>query len=313
METKSSLIDIKSMPIAPLLPLLLADKTTKSNIIWATDTYASYGAGYQSTDAMYKLNVYNHGEAILPRIEKTSKEQSARTRKRAEVFTPVWLCCEMNNYLDEEWFGRKDVFNVLHDDHTWTVVEEPIAFPKGRTWKQYIDSRRLEITCGEAPFLVSRYDAATGVLIVPPKRRIGLLDRKMRIVGENTKTEADWMKWAIRAFQSVYGYEYQGDNLLIARVNLVNTFIDYYRDKWNKEPDLKALKKVATIVSWNIWQMDGLTDRVPTGKVMHVEEQDMLAEDVTEYITTPYCAIKDWRKEHPIVFHDLKNEQVSKK
>ena len=73
-------------------------------------------------------------------------------------------------------------------DSTWTVSEGKIELPKNKKWQHYVDSRRLEITCGEAPYLVSRYDVSTGELIVPPIRRIGILDRKLRIVGENTDT-----------------------------------------------------------------------------------------------------------------------------
>lgn len=57
-----------------------------------------------------------------------------------------------------------------------------------------MDSKRLEITCGEAPYIVSRYDAATGE-IIPIERRIGILDRKLRVVNENTETEEDWLFW----------------------------------------------------------------------------------------------------------------------
>ena len=71
----------------------------------------------------------------------------------------------------------------------------------------YVDSRRLEITCGEAPYLVSRYDTSTGMPIEIHKR-IGILDRKIRVINENTVDEKEWMEWIIRAFQSVYGYEY---------------------------------------------------------------------------------------------------------
>lgn len=85
----------------------------------------------------------------------------------------------------------------------------------------------MEITCGEAPYLVSRYDAATGELILPPLRRIGLLDRKLRVVNENAASYEEWIKWVLRAFQSCYGFEYQGDNLLIARINLMMSFYDY--------------------------------------------------------------------------------------
>ena len=99
------LIDLKAYPIQEVLPLLLKDKTTKKNIIWATDTYKDYVRNYQDQDPMFILEICNHAEAILPRIAKTSRDQAARTRKKAEVFTPVWLCCQMNNYLDEDLFG----------------------------------------------------------------------------------------------------------------------------------------------------------------------------------------------------------------
>lgn len=121
---------------------------------------------------------------------------------------------------------RENVFNVENEDHTWTATKEQIEFPAHKTWKEYVDSRRLEITCGEAPYLVSRYDVSTSELIDSIEQRIGQLDRKLRVVNENASDYNEWVKWAIRAFEASYGYEYQGDNLLIARVNLLLTFID---------------------------------------------------------------------------------------
>ena len=95
----------------------------------------------------------------------------------------------------------------------WQTVETPVQFPvcKGRTpaWVQYVQSRRLEVTCGEAPFLASRYDAATGEMI-PVARRIGILDRKLRVVSENAATEDEWRKYATHAVQSTYGYNQDG-------------------------------------------------------------------------------------------------------
>lgn len=40
------LIDISSYPVAQVLDVLLQDKTTKKNIIWATDTYAEFGEAF---------------------------------------------------------------------------------------------------------------------------------------------------------------------------------------------------------------------------------------------------------------------------
>ena len=176
-----------------------------------------------------------------------------------------------------------------------------------------MDSRRLEITCGEAPYLVSRYDVSTGELILPPKRRIGQLDRKLRIVNENVDGYEEWVEWTIRAFEASYGYEYQGDNLLIARINLLMTFFDYYRERWEKEPDEKLVTKLVNKVVWNIWQMDGLKDTVPLGKPYEEFHQmtlfdlfsDTNKQDEPEAEAIP-CNIYNWRSNNSVTFKKLK-------
>ncbi len=306
------IINIESKPIVSLLELLLQDKSTKKNIIWATDTYEELGNGFTDKEQVDRSLLLQHADIIKPRIQKSQEAQAARTRKKAEVFTPAWLCNRMNNYCDEEWFGRKDVFNTENDDHTWTVTEEKIQFTKEKTWEHYVDSRRLEITCGEAPYLVSRYDASTGELIVPSKRRIGQLDRKLRVVNENTSGYDEWLKWIIRAFEASYGYEYQGDNLLIARVNMVLTFIDYYQERWEKDPEEKLLRKVINKIVWNIWQMDGLKDTVPLGKPYEECHQMTLFDTLSEASgeeakpEAVLCKVFDWRSKELDIFRTLK-------
>ena len=93
----------------------------------------------------------------------------------------------------------------------------------------------MEITCGEAPYLVSRYDTVTGKPIKVQKR-IGLLDRKLRVINENVDDASDWFLWVKKAYQSIYGYEYQGDNLLLARKNLLLTFVDNMVYKFDRQP-----------------------------------------------------------------------------
>lgn len=304
------LIDLDAYPIRTTLKILLQDKTTKQNIIWATDAYSS-NPGCRDIDHIEMSRLIGLDQILLqPRISKALEEQQERTRKKAEVFTPVWICNQMNNHLDEEWFGRKNVFNI-EDAPSWHTNEGTVLFPEGKTWKQYIDSRRLEITCGEAPYLVSRYDASTGELIVPPKRRIGLLDRKLRVVNENTERYDDWKKWTLRAFQSCYGFEYQGDSLLIARINLIMTYNDYYTERWEKDPDAKTLRMFANVISWNLWQMDGFTDTVPLGKPQETEHQinmfEFLGEgNPSEEREAPLCRIYDWRKDRSIIYKTLK-------
>lgn len=308
-----TLIDINSYPVQKTLKILLQDKTTKKNIIWATDAYSDHGTGYSDKDHISMMALCGLDSINLQsRTEKALEEQQLRTKKKAEVFTPVWICNQMNNYADEQWFGRTGVFNTENDDHTWTVNKEKVIFPEKKDWKKYVDSRRLEITCGEAPYLVSRYDAATGELILPPLRRIGILDRKLRIVNENTSDDEEWLKWTKRAFQSCYGYEYQGDSLLVARINFLLTFCDYYQERFNSEPDDSLLRIYANIIAWNLWQMDGLKDTVPLGKSREEYQQmtlfDMINDtsDIKEDTALP-CRIYDWRRDNSLLFKTLKD------
>ena len=251
--------DILKLHALGLLDGMLLDKTTKQHIMWATGAYASLGERYEyNGEITPDLITGEHASVIKTRARKAMEQQSARTRQHAEVFTPLWMCRMMNDYADEVWFGRKEVF---FKDGTPTAAVE---FPKDKKWERYVDSRRLEITCGEAPYLVSRYDVETGEAI-PIRERVGLLDRKLRVVGENTQTEEEWLEWTMRAFWATYGYEFQGDNVLIARVNLLMTFEEYLQERWNRKPTRAEYEKIANIVTWNIWQMDGLTGTVPYG------------------------------------------------
>ena len=296
-----------------ILNILLSDRTTGKNIIWATDDYAYIGAGFDAhNEILADLIVGQNTQLIQPRTAKAQSDQVNRTRNKAEVFTPAWICNAQNNLIDEAWFGQKNVFNTMHGE-IWNATTTNIVFPavKEKSWKAYVDANRLEISCGEAPYLVSRYDAATGTTI-PLTERIGLLDRKLRVVNENCDDETQWFQWTQRAFQSVYGYEYQGDNLLLARENLLYTFIDNLRFKFDREPSHKELKTIATIISWNLWQMDGMTFTVPYGSVPENSEQlsifDMLESEASESEERQFsnlCRIKDWRSKVILAYKSL--------
>ena len=167
-----------------LLGILLKDRTTRGHILWATDDYCTLGPRYAAgSQILQKLITGANAGLVRPRAVKAQDQRSSRTRNRAEVFTPSWICNAQNNLVDARWFGRPDVFNTSQG-HTWTPRRDKISFPPHLTWKQYVDARRLEISCGEAPYLVSRYDSVSGAPM-DLLSRIGLLDRKLRIVSEN--------------------------------------------------------------------------------------------------------------------------------
>ena len=279
-----------------LLNILLIDRTTNKNIIWATNDYKE--SDYESEQQIKHTQV----TVIRPRYEKIHKHQKNRTRDKAEIFTPSWICNEQNNLIDEAWFGRPNVFNKTIDvnHHIWQANEGKILFDGERTWKSYVEANRLEITCGEAPYLVSRYDTVSGEAI-PIEDRIGLLDRKLRIVNENISTKVEWIEWAKRAFQSVYGYEFQGDSLFLARKNLFLTYIEYFEKRFSWFPKRDDLKDVAEIISWNLWQMNGLTNAipyyVPPKKKKLFEKELFKPENV-------YCKIKNWKEDKSVIFDE---------
>ena len=299
---QSEILKIHSMG---LLDRLLADKTTKTHILWATDAYREQGAEYQrDKEITPALVTENHSGIIKNRARKALEQQSERTRQRGEVFTPLWICAKMNDTLDAQWFGKE---NVFFQDGQPT---ERVLFPKRRNWQHYIDNRRLELTCGEAPYLVSRYDVSNGESI-PIPHRIGILDRKLRVVNENATDEAEWLKWVIRAYQSTYGYEFQGDNLLIARVNLLMTFEEYLQTRWNRTPTVREYHTITNIIAWNLWQMDGLSGTLPYCKAQKEYRQISLFEwfDSGQYqeivSTQPHCRIYDWRGERSLEYKNV--------
>ena len=176
LEKKIDKIEDDIADISPeILRLLLKDKTTKKNILWCTKDYEAYGYEFNERAEMkVELITGVYFNVIQPRAAKSKEVQERRIRKRAEVFTPSWICNEQNNQVDEAWFGKPDVFNTP-DGTYWITAKDKIQFDGKKTWKKYVDAKRLEITCGEAPYLISRYDTTTGKLI-PINERIGLFD-----------------------------------------------------------------------------------------------------------------------------------------
>lgn len=277
-----------------ILKILLKDNTTGKNILWATSDYKNI-----ASDEEIQLEQI---EFIKSRFEKFSEQQKSRTRDKAEIFTPSWICNEQNNLIDEAWFGRSDVFNKIIDEqnHIWQPTSGKIFFEGERSWQSYVETNRLEVTCGEAPYLTSRYDTVSGDSILI-ENRIGLLDRKLRVVSENTNDVEEWLIWVIRAIQSIYGYEFQGDNLLLARKNIFLSVTEYFKEKFYFDLPKGFLHEVAEIISWNLWQMDGLTNAIP---YYDPPKNDFVQSSLFEPKNV-YCRIKDWQADEVLEYRSL--------
>ena len=280
------LINVNTYPISDVLEELLKDRTTEQNIIFATNIYKEIDSSINEKTQITKA--YIDKISLQPRFSKTLKEKSERTRNKAEIFSSSWICNRMINYYDQEWFEKKNVCNT-EKEQEWITSSNPIIFKKSKNWQKYVNSKCLEISCGEAPFIVSRYDAVSGDMI-PIKDRIGILDRKLHIVNKNAPDESEWLEWVYKAYKSVYGYEFQGDNLLIARINLLITFADYMQNRWERDPNNSELKTIINIIVWNFWQMDGLTGLIPFEKTKKKEVD---------------CIIFDWEKNEAIKYRNI--------
>jgi type II restriction enzyme len=286
--------DIRRFGELGLLETLLADRSTGTNIIWATSSYESLGDGYGVEDEIVvDLITGEHEGVVQPRAEKACDEQAALTRAHAEVFTPTWVCKKMIDYADEAWW---ESWNEAH----------PKAGALTR-WHAYVESNRLEITCGEAPYLVNRYDAETGEYI-DVSDRTGILSRKLKLVSENTKTKRTWIKWAIKAIQSTYGYEFQGDNLLIARINMLCTVEDYLEYFGYPPLSKDQYHEIAEIISWNLWQMDGLSGLVPYGKEKQTEfALPGIGEEFADVLANRGSAIiYDWKSNKKVEYRSIR-------
>lgn len=289
-----------------ILSVLLFDRTTGKNILWASDGYGGISA--KSQIKLEQITGKN-ADRIKPRVQKQKDELAKRTRSKAEVFTPSWICNAQNNLIDEAWFARKNVFNT-QTGKTWKSEKEKIAFStdikSGRTWQDYVKLSRLEITCGEAPYLASRYDTVSGKKI-SLMSRIGLLDRKMRVVCENAANEEEYFLWARTAFENCYGFELQGDNLLLARANLLLSFDEYTKHFLRRKATENEQMEIAEIISWNLWQMDGLTFSTPP---VSADEsgQGYLFEEFNKTKSFP-CKIKDWKENKVVLYKSLLKKQ----
>ncbi|MDR0955514.1 MAG: hypothetical protein LBM73_00115 [Candidatus Nomurabacteria bacterium] len=258
------------------------------NIIWASDSYAGHKPTEQiKIEDITDRTIERGGQAVIagalkglliqPRAAKSKDEQTRRTKDKAEVFTPLNVVKAMNDAVDR----------AMGED-----------LPDGWTWRDFVRSPRLEITCGEAPFIVSRYDPLSGK-IQKPVRRVGFLDRKLQVVSKYCDAPGEWLDVAREAFRASYGYEWAGDNLLLARENFLYSLWEFYRDKFAgadcetfaqfyKTIGSERVGEFAEVVSWNVWQMDGLKNTLPMdgGK---------------------FAVVMDWELGRAVKFADLLN------
>ena len=276
-------IDQTAQDIDSLLRTLLTDKTTQRNIVWASQSYEGMGKSFCSDQPIRRnLLVGKHQSIIQPRVAKHARKQEQRTRSSGEVFTPPWLVDKQVSAVLKEW--------------------------KDMPLKEWVALRWLELACGEAPYIVTRYDSVTGDSIPVPKR-VGYLDRKLQRISQEVTTEKEFITLSKIAYESTYGYELQGDSLLLARENLLLSFCEHYEQKFGILPPIKTVKAIANIIVYNVFQMNGLTKRTPYSDHSVKEVQMNLFDIETAGISVAegdrLTVVKDWTQKELVTIESI--------
>lgn len=164
-----------------LLNILLYDQTTKTDILWATTDYVSYGPEFgELCKITPELVTGEYATLIQPRITKSQSSQVSRTRDKAEVFTPSWICNKQNNLIDQRWFGRENVFNI-ENGNTWTTTADAISF-KGckKGWQKYDDSDDANTIKKLNRYLFAHYKIKYKIIETENVKKIRPLIRRAR-------------------------------------------------------------------------------------------------------------------------------------
>lgn len=218
---------------------LLHDYSTDQNIIWAYDPLCCHTAQEDS-----QINI-NDLQCILPRH----------------------LLTEQIDESDPRFLTSQQASTLIQDSHsTYPCVAKrlkpnasPGYRPSGiRRDVFFLCLKWLELDCGEAPCLTSIYDRVSGDQ-ASLEHRIGFLDAKLRLISKMTRTYRSWFLFTSLAVGSCYACDFFGDSLLIARINTMNTILDAYKAKFKKPMSQEFCSHIASVVAWNIFQMDSKT------------------------------------------------------
>ena len=119
------------------------------------------------------------------------------------------------------------------------VVNDMLDLLPDDVWKP--NKTFLEPACGKGAFLMEIYK------------------RKLRKIPASAQNEWEWQ--AAIATSAIYGIELLGDNAKQCRLNLIQTFTDFYHKHFPETQDKELIKTIQFLISRNIIQGNALTYR----------------------------------------------------
>ena len=160
-----------------ILSTLLFDYSTGRNIKWATDNYSQSGINFEKENEIKQHLITGwYNGLIRPRAEKDTEIKIERTKNKAEVFTPSWIV-------------KKQVDAILDELKDISTLE-------------FVATKWLEITCGEAPYMANRYDMISGH-VIPLNDRAGFIDKKFQLINKEIKEKKKWIDAAYLIYKSI--------------------------------------------------------------------------------------------------------------
>ena len=218
-----------------VLETLLTDKSTRRPLVWPSGP--EHPAAWMSRDD-------------LLRPDKNAEDPQAEQAEFLEWNRKL-------NSLDAAWFGHEPAFNT-ESASGWQTLSEPVAFDDPFHWKKYVIRPVFLFQAGRGQALVFR-PFALGAQPMPYEKRMGILDRRLRIISENTREESEWLRWAESALQSLYGTDSSPLSIFQARLSAIMAVREAYAQRFGAQLPVREEKYMVTTLCWNLFQMDPVT------------------------------------------------------
>lgn len=241
-----------------------AGEVVRTHVRLMATGYVTDGEPLDETAEITPEWLMRHGvEQLRRRCDKSKTEQRARTKRRAEVFTPTSVVAYMVEQAESAKLG--------------VTVEELDTVP----WRDRIQLRSADMCCGEGAFMTTLYDPITGEDIPEPER-VGVLDRKLRLVVENAPMSMA-TRYLLTALRTSYACELVGDNVILARMNVLLAWREAYCRVMGTSPSVAEMTEACEVICGTVMQVDVLTGMIPASDlraVIPVYDHDTLTWEV---------------------------------
>lgn len=218
-----------------VLETLLTDKSTRRPLVWPSGP--------------------NHPAAWMSREDFLRPQLAAEDPQAEQAEFLEWN--RKLNTLDAAWFGHEPAFNE-ESAQGWQTLSEPVAFDDPFHWKKYVTRPVFLFQAGHGQALVFR-PFAQGAEPMQYGKRMGILDRRLRIISENTREESEWLRWAESALQSLYGTDVSPLAIFQARLSALVAVREAYAQRFGGQLPVREEKYMVTTLCWNLFQMDPRT------------------------------------------------------